>query len=91
MIDLHGAKQLVLLQFGSPSCSVIYVNMFMEVLYVLVEDRESFILKITPFFLQSANIRKYLAAALQHRGIVPLTQWLLCKCVLKFSVVSTAG
>lgn len=63
----------------------------MEGLYVLAEDRESFILKITPFFLQSANIRKYRAVALQHRGIVPLTQWLLCKCVLKFSVVTTAG
>ena len=67
------------------------MNMFMEVHYVLVEGRESFIIKITPFFLQRSKIRKYLAVAWQKHGelsLLPL--WLFCKCVPKFSVMNLA-
>lgn len=61
-----------------------------EVHYILVESGESFIIRITPFFIQSSKISQYLAVTWQNHGELALLPMALCKCVCKFSVVNLA-
>lgn len=46
--------------------------MFREVHHILMESGESFIIRITPFFIQSSKISQYLAVTWQNHGELAL-------------------